>query len=154
MRSLTEEELGEEQDTEYVFQIGEPRGVVKCLVGGVEINDLIDSGTRRNLITAEKWADMKRMKVKVEEMKKGSDVSFKAYGQNEMIPVLGRFRAWLELNGKKALQWFYVVEKEDLCLLGEETSVEHDVLKVGTTVRSVAGGDFPKIKGNDIINLL
>ena len=59
---------------------------------------------------------MKRMGVKTREMRKGSDVSFKAYGQNEIIPVKGRFEASVEMNEKETYQWFYVVEKGDICL--------------------------------------
>jgi hypothetical protein len=110
---------------------------------------LIDSGTRRNLITAETWRVMKDKRVKVEQMLKSSDVAFKAYGQSEPIPVIGRFQATLKLNQKTSLQWFYVVEKGEICLLGEEASVLHGVLRVGGNEIEEGKKDaFPKIRGN------
>lgn len=143
VRAVEEEQ--ENDEVEYVFQVGKPKGTVKCRVGGVEIDVLIDSGTRRNLITEDIWKTMKERKVQTLDMVKGSDVSFKAYGQNQLIPVVGRFKALLSLNGKESTQWFYVVKQGDVCLLGEETSIEHGVLKV---VRAVDSSEFPKIKGN------
>lgn len=146
VRALEDDEEEEDEgQIEYVFQVGKAKGLVKCCVGGVEIEVLIDSGTRRNLITAEVWQTMKEKRVKTLEMVKGSDISFKAYGQNELIPVVGRFKAVLSLNGKKSEPWFYVVGKGDLCLLGEESSLEHGVLKI---VRAVEGEEFAKMKGN------
>lgn len=124
---------------------------MKCVVGGVQIDVMIDSGTRRNLISAKTWEYMKRMGVKTREMRKGSNVSFKAYGQNKIITVIGRFEALVEMNGKETYQWFYVVEKGDICLLGEEASVGLGVLCVGADVNTVKSDGFPKIKGSDFM---
>jgi hypothetical protein len=143
----------ENSEEEYIFHVGgKSQKTMKCIVGGVEIQVLIDSGTRRNLIPLKTWEYMKKQSVKTREMIKGSDVAFKAYGQSEVIPVKGRFEALLELNGKKTYQWFYVVEKGDTSLLGEDTSIVHDVLRIGTTVNSVDEQAFPKIKGTEMGN--
>lgn len=138
----------DDDPTEYVFQVGGASKKIDCKVGGVSIKVVIDSGTRRNLIPVSVWESMKKQKVNVKQMLKGSDVTFKAYGQNDLIPVRGRFEAELELNGKKSLQWFYVVEKGDSCLLGEDTSTEHGVLRVGVSAK-VEEKVFPKMKGNN-----
>jgi hypothetical protein len=136
----------QELQSEYVFQVGNGKKTMKCQVGGVEIEVLVDSGTRRNLITAEVWEQMKKEGVKTDVMKKGSDIAFKAYGQNSVIPVKGRFKAKVVMNGKSSHQWFYVVERGEMCLLGEDTSVEHGVLRVGAEEKG-ARDAFPKIKG-------
>jgi hypothetical protein len=152
VRAINEFEPDVESTAEYIFHIGGTVSkTVMCVVGGVEINVLIDSGTRRNLIPVNTWERMKREGVKTRQMHKGSDVSFKAYGQSEVIPVRGRFEAEVELNGKKSWQWFYVVEKGDVSLLGEDTSVAHGVLQVKTTVNAVESETFPKIKGNSFM---
>jgi hypothetical protein len=143
-----EEDQGtDDQTEEYVFQIGDSKRLIKCRIGGVDVEVLIDSGTRRNLITVNEWEKMKRGGVKTLEMIRGSDVAFKAYGQNDVIPVKGRFKATLKLNDKKTPQWFYVVERGDFCLLGALSSTEHGVLQVGLPAKSEIM-PFPKIKGN------
>lgn len=151
IRHIEEEEEFEgngDSAVEYIFQVGTAKKTIKCRVGGVEIDMLVDSGTRRNLITAKVWEQMKREGVKTELAIKGSDIAFKAYGQIDAIPVRGRFKAKLELNGKKSEPWFYVVERGDMCLLGEDSSTDHGVLRVGVNEDEKDIETFPKVKGN------
>lgn len=149
----SDEEDGEEYCGEYVLSLDDEKtGKTSCKIGGVFIKMIIDSGTRRNLIPEKVWKEMKSGNVKVKEEKVGSDITLKAYGQNSTIPIRGRFLAELELNGKTSDQWFYIVQQGDSCLLGAESSKEHDVLRTGAEVNFVGTKNFPKIKGNTFMS--
>lgn len=145
-----EDDEADENSTEYVFNVDEGDAeTVSCEVGGVEITMIIDSGTKRNLISFKSWEEMKEKGVIVKEQLKGSDITLKAYGQDEAIPVRGRFKAELDLNGIKKDQWFYVVMKGKSNLLGKSTAKEHKVLKLGGGNVNALQSEFPKIKGDD-----
>lgn len=145
------ESENDEDDTEHVFNLDDEQSEEKCRVGGVDISVVIDSGTKRNLIPIQVWEQMKTKKVKTLEELKGSDVTFKAYGQDDPIPVRGRFKAQVVMNDIRSEAWFYVVEKGNACLLGKETALIHKVLKTGT-VRAIGSSEFPKIRGNEFMD--
>lgn len=137
------------RETDYVFKLGENSAdQIECKVGGVLVSMIIDSGTKRNLIPLKVWLEMKESKVKVLEQIKGSDVKLKAYGEQKEIPVKGRFKADLEVNGIKSQPWFYVAEKGDTSLLGKISSEKHNVLQTGLGLINLSVDGFPKMKGN------
>lgn len=147
----TDEE--EDQSSEYVFNIDEGSSEkISCTIGGVQIEMVIDSGTKRNLVPQKIWNKMKEQKVKVDRQILGSDVKLRAYGQQNEIKVFGRFCAELELNKLKKTHWFYVVDGGDVCLLGSDSSKEHGVLQTGIPVNAVESKEFPSIKGNDFMD--
>lgn len=54
----------EDNVVDYVFQIDND-STISCLVGGVNIDVLIDSGCKPNLITDKTWESLKKSCVKV-----------------------------------------------------------------------------------------
>lgn len=125
----------ESESEEYVFNFDDGKSEeVTCDIGGVKIKMIIDSGTQRNLIPMTLWNDMKKEKVKIIEQIEGSDVKLKAYGQENDIPIQGRFKAIMKVNSITSEQWFYVVRKGNACLMGKPTAIKHNVLKIGLGV--------------------
>lgn len=145
-----ESEDEDELPTEHVLSFEDGKGDVKCMVGGVEVKMLVDSGTKRNLLPKKDWETMKTKGVSTLEEIKGTDVILKAYGQEKPIPIYGRFKAKLVLNGITSEAWFYIVEKGSASLLGKQSGEKHEVLKIKENVRAVYEQPFPTIKGNEI----
>ena len=58
--------------------------------------------------------------------------------------------AEMKLNGKTSKQWFYVVMSGAACLLGKDSAMEHEVLRIGAGVNWVEA-EFPKMKSNNFM---
>lgn len=145
------ESEGEElEDVEHVLNFDDGKASnVTCEVGGVDVKMIIDSGTNRNLIPMREWQLMKQKGVVTTKEIKGSDVTFKAYGQDNPIPVHGRFKAKLILNKVVSEPWFYIAERGSASLLGKDSGMHHGVLKIESGIHAVTDEHFPSIKGKD-----
>lgn len=147
-----QESLNQEDGTDYVFNVSEGLSeYITCEVGGVPIKMVIDSGTKRNLIPLKTWEFLKSQKVKIKNQAEGSDVVLKAYGQENEIPVKGRFLAETKLNGVISDQWFYVVLKGNASLLGKDAANLHKVLKIGENINAIESEKFPSMTGKDFM---
>lgn len=157
VRAIESDSDNDTEETEYILNVDDGSSdTVDCKVGGVTLKMVVDSGSKRNLIPMKVWEKMKSQKVNVKQQIKGSDVTTKAYGQDRVIPVHGRFLAELEVNGIKTDQWFYIVLPGDACLLGKTSSIVHKILQIGTQepgkVYAVESSEFPKLQGNSFMN--
>lgn len=145
VRNIAEDD-SDPSDYDYVFHLGDGASpMMKVLIGGVEVNACIDSGTKKNLISDRAWEKMKQRKIKVLQQKAESDTTFKAFASEEPINIIGMFQAELVINNITSTPWFYVAEKGNANLIGEISGVHHGVLKVGENVNQVV--PFPKFKG-------
>lgn len=154
VKSIESDSDDESKPSDYVLNVDEGNTEnIECVVGGVSLKMIIDSGSKRNLIPFKTWNKMKELKVKVKEEVKGSDITMRAYGQLKPIPVHGRFRADLKVNNVRSEQWFYITLTEGKCLLGSETSKAHNVLKTGLLDVDVnlVNNEFPKMKGKNFM---
>lgn len=114
----------------YVFHIDEDT-VVNCELGGVNIDMIIDSGSKCNIISDRSWGFLKSCGVNVEDQNKGSDKKFMAYGSQKPLTVLGTFKANIRLGPNTKPAIFYVIEGGERNLLGKDTSISLGVLKIG-----------------------
>lgn len=133
-------------EVDYIFHI-EGDDTVKCILGNVGIEMLIDSGSKYNIIGDETWRVLKSKKIRVENQTNNPDKTFKAYGSENPLTILGAFDATIMVNSEfpTVKATFYVVKNGTRNLLGKDTAIKLGVLKLGIGVNAV-DGRFPKFK--------
>lgn len=153
------EQTDEEPEDLPVYNVGfDNDEVIRCHVGGVQIDMLVDSGSKHNLIDDTTWELMKLRDVNITNERLDSDKRFLAYGRIP-LKLLTTFDAKLEVddNGQilRTTTTFYVIEKGQQPLLGKQTAQKLGILKIGLpsthseVVRKVdrTSKAFPKIRG-------
>ncbi|XP_055614912.1 uncharacterized protein K02A2.6-like [Toxorhynchites rutilus septentrionalis] len=142
-----------EKKVYYTFYTGSQANVFQCKIGGVEVDVFVDSGSDVNIITSKSWDFMKAQKTIIARCEKGSAVVLKAYGNNKPLTILGTFDAVVEIGKRSTISKFFVVEDGQRNLLGDKTSKELGILKIGLEVNQVFDSSkmqcspFPKISG-------
>ncbi|XP_055618740.1 uncharacterized protein LOC129763570 [Toxorhynchites rutilus septentrionalis] len=134
----------------YTFHTGNRTNEIKCRIGRVPVVMFVDSGSDVNLVTAESWEMLKVSNVIIHKCTKGSKKILKAYGSNEPLEILGTFEATVEVDERHVDAEFFVTAKGQRNLLGDATSKQLGVLKIGLEVKQVVSGinaPFQKIKG-------
>lgn len=134
--------------TYYAFYSGNETNVIQCEIGGVKLDMLIDSGSDANLITDVAWEALKQAKVEVQESTKGSSRVLKGYASDHPLPIMGTFVANVVVGRVSVRALFYVIKGGQRCLLGDQTSKDLGILKVGLDIQNVATqmATFSKIK--------
>lgn len=134
------------ENKDICFVMGENRFQFK--VGGVVVHMTIDSGAAANLVDLQTWSNLQRSGAKV-KFSQHVDRSFKAYGSDRPLNMIGMFTAEIEAGDNKTEAIFYIAEDGKQSLLGDETAKQLKVLKIGYDVASVQQQPraFPKIKG-------
>lgn len=142
---------GVDQKVYYTFHTGNLTNLIECEVGGILIEMIVDSGSDANLLTVETWEMMKAKCIIVQKCIKGSDKILKAYGSDLPLVILGSFVAVVKLAKRSVSAEFFVVEKGQRNILGDATSKQLGVLKIGVDINQVQDGqltpEFPRIKG-------
>ncbi|XP_055584696.1 uncharacterized protein LOC129737560 [Uranotaenia lowii] len=137
----------------YTFYTGSNTNVFQCKIGGVTTEVFIDSGSEVNLVTSETWEKLKAQQVNVTKCEKGSNKILKAYANNEPLNILGTFEAIIEIGKRLTQCKFFVVAGGQRNLLGDETSKNLGILRIGLEVNQVTdktdlkSSPFPKISG-------
>lgn len=133
----------------YAFYSGNECNVVPCIVGGVKLEMLVDSGADANLISNASWNNLKQERVQVMSSTKGSTRILKGYGSNEPLKILGSFVAEIQVGKCQTQAEFLVVESGQRCLLGDTTAKQLGILKVGLDINRVnaTAAPFTAIKG-------
>lgn len=132
------------QNINYIFHIDDDAEIA-CQVGGINMNMLIDSGSKNNIITDKTWEYLKSNAVVVSNQQRGSEKIFMAYGSNDPLEVLGSFEAQITVGPKTKLATFYVIKNGTRNLLGKDTAMYLNVLKLGVSINLV-DDTFPKFK--------
>lgn len=70
----------------------------------------IDSGSNKNIIGDQTWAFLNKMDAKLSNFEKGSDIIFKAYGNDTPLNVIGSFTANINVRKANSDERFYVIE--------------------------------------------
>lgn len=131
---------------DYVFNINDD-AVIECKVGGVNIEMLIDSGCKYNLITKKTWKYMKKNNAQIRNQDKNPNKTFVAYGRQTPLVVKGSFKADLDVGKESQESIFYVISGGIRNLLGKITAIQLRVLKVGLQVNQIKKEEiFPKLK--------
>ncbi|KAJ8915716.1 hypothetical protein NQ315_000650 [Exocentrus adspersus] len=123
----------ESNETDYVFSIDDD-STIKCNIGGVSIEMLIDSGSRSNLLDDKTWTLLKKGNIKVWDQVQNPDKLLFAYGSKNPLKILGSFKSKITVGGKSDVAIFYVIKDGSRCLLGKTTAVALGVLRIGLEV--------------------
>ncbi|XP_050335789.1 uncharacterized protein K02A2.6-like [Bactrocera neohumeralis] len=120
---------------------------IRCSVGGRTIDMVIDSGSRFNLISEGDWSELRNGQAVVWNIRSHSPNQFKAYAADKLLKVLQVFDAPIATAHKELIATFYVIEKGSQSLLGRDSAVKLNVLRVGLNVHRIEDKEpFPKIK--------
>ncbi|XP_063619061.1 uncharacterized protein LOC134791865 [Cydia splendana] len=115
---------------DYIFNMDEGE-TVKCEIGGVDADILIDSGSKCNIITDTTCNHLKANAIQITSQDKSVDRVFMAYGSKEPLTVLGRFEANIRIGSEEQEATFYVIKDGPRDLLGKDTAILLKVLKIG-----------------------
>lgn len=123
---------------------------VRCKIGGVETHGVIDSGSKYNLMDQVTWETLKAGKIVVEDQRKYTDKTFKAYG-GHTLEIVGVFMAVIEIGPRTENVEFYVIKGTGKLLIGRDTAERLGILKISCTVGKVDSteeqlGPMSKIK--------
>lgn len=144
-------ERGEtEQKVYYAFYGGNESNVLSGIVGGVPVELLVDSGADVNLIKQDTWEVMKQSKVRIVKSVKGCSKTLKGYGSDKPLPVVGSFEAEIVIGTKSVIAEFFVVKGGQKDLLGDLTSKQLGVLKIGLDINHIASSIKPFTKITDV----
>lgn len=133
-----------EKKVYYTFHTGSDINVFDCTVGGVKIEVFIDSGSDVNILTSETWEKLKTQRVVVSKCERGSSKTLKAYASSQPLTILGTFQAEIQIGKRSIEAEFLVVENGQRNLLGDTTSKQLGILKIGLEINRVLDG-----KNND-----
>lgn len=147
--SDTIEDFGVYVDVFYNSTDEDNSNTMWCKIGGVEVQFVIDSGTKRNIIDKESWTDLKAKNIVTTWRRKEVDAGFTSFGGHR-LRFLGMFEANLRIGDRQSMELFYVANEVGKCLLGYETAKRLRVLKIGIDVNNVNDEEIAplsKIKG-------
>ncbi|XP_062556629.1 uncharacterized protein K02A2.6-like [Armigeres subalbatus] len=144
-----------ERKVYYTFYTGNDANVLNFTIGGAKMDMFIDSGSDVNLITSEAWQKLKAQQVAVSKCESGSSKIIRAYASNTPLTVLGSFQAVIEIGKRSVEAEFLVIANGQRNLLGDMTSKQLGILKIGLGInRVVDDGNthcpFSKIKDTKI----
>ena len=129
---------------EYAFSVNNGNQVsnmISVSIGGIPTHMIIDSGASCNLISRNEWERLKSEKVLCESRKCSRKLF--AYGSKEPLEITGSFKAEVSIGMSTEKAEFIVVEGQGQNLLGKETAVKLNVLRLGPDlVNNISGKEF------------
>ncbi|XP_043471652.1 uncharacterized protein K02A2.6-like [Leptopilina heterotoma] len=135
-----------ESAIDYIFHIDDD-ATITCQIGGVNLEMLIDSGSKCNIICEKSWDFLKSQNCKVKSQDRNPDKIFMAYGANEPLTVLGLFEAEIRVGLETICGKFYVIKNGLRNLLGKDSAIALKVLKIGIVINALNEVQLPKFKG-------
>lgn len=146
----------DDYDDVFCLENGEKHNKIWCQIGGVDIEVVVDSGTRKNIVDKASWIELKAKNVVTIHRQKEVDINFRSYG-NHPLKFIGKFTAAIKTLKKEMTADFYVADEFGKVLLGYETATALGLLRIGydvethIEVNTVEGTDevasFGKFKG-------
>ena len=127
--------------------------IIDCLIGGIVVQLLIDSGSRFNILDEATWSYLQNSSASIRDVRR-SNRSLSAYAQDSNLEILHEFDSTIQIPGtyKMMTATFLVVKHGRKSLLGRESSKALGVLRLGLSLSQVNCVEtlvpFPKIKGN------
>lgn len=113
-----------------------------CTIGGVDVEVVVDSGSRYNVIDRASWMELKAKNIQTSHRQKEIDINFRAYG-GVPLKFLGMITTVVQISQKQLEANFYVADEFGKVLIGYETGTALGVLKIGigndtpATVRAI-----------------
>ena len=124
------------QEDEYAFHVhSSQRGspMADVVIGGVQMQVMIDSGASTSIMDRHTWEELKRQGVKCKSEK--TDVRhLYPYGSKQPLEVIGKFLAVVQSGSEETEEEFLVLkdrETRDVPLLGRECSQKLNLLRLG-----------------------
>lgn len=140
----------QELKTYYAFYNGNETNIIRCKVGGIDLDLLVDSGADANLVSNTAWEDLKSKGVAVKHSEKGSSKVLKSYASDKPLTILGTFvadqsRIFKLAERRKKRHSLSFKEVSVVCF----TAKRLGILQVGISIDQVGGKVEPlsKIKG-------
>lgn len=136
-------------EIDYIFHLDED-SVINCTMGGVNLDMLIDSGSKCNVITDKTWQVLKDNKIQITNQIRKPNKILLPYGNKVPLDVMGSFDTIISVDGRNKIATVYVIRNGTRDLLGKATAIELGVLQIGlhiNTVDAKAPIVFPKFKG-------
>lgn len=133
----TDQSKGVEDEYEDLFCI-ESKAVsnkIWCSIGGIDVQAIVDSGSRYNVIDRASWIELKAKNIQTIHRQKEVDVNFRAYGGHP-LKLLGMIKAIVRTPQKQMEADFYVADEFGKVLLGFDTAVALGVLSIGTEMKA------------------
>lgn len=116
-------------------------------IGSITVTVVIDSGSKYNIVDARAWEILKSNGIIVRNQRTTTDINFSAYG-NHSLTFVGVFEARIETSKAKKDADFYVFRDYGKILIGYDTAMALNILKIGESINNVnAGRETGKIKG-------
>ncbi|XP_062121631.1 uncharacterized protein LOC133835625 [Drosophila sulfurigaster albostrigata] len=130
----------------------EEEELISCKIGGQEVSLIIDSGSRFNLISHIDWETLKRKNPAVFNVRSHSQKQFRGYASDQLLEVICVFEAPISaVPDVEVIATFFVIKNGRQSLLGRETAIKLNVLRLGLSVNRVeTTAPFPKWKGVEI----
>ncbi|XP_055633186.1 uncharacterized protein K02A2.6-like [Toxorhynchites rutilus septentrionalis] len=113
----------------------------------------VDSGSEANLITVQTWDFLRANEINVQECVRGSNRILKAYGNDTPLKILGFFKTIVKVGSRSVEAEFFVVSGGQRNLLGDTTSKQLGVLKVGHGVNQVMNRDDANMPFSKIVDV-
>nr|XP_029712665.1 uncharacterized protein K02A2.6-like [Aedes albopictus] len=109
---------------------------ISCIVGGVRMQWVIDSGASVNVIDENTWKMLKKQHCKISYESDEPRKKLVAYG-NHKLHVKGVFKADINHGSSTVHREIYVVEGQGANLLGKTTSIDLGVLQIKSEVMQI-----------------
>ena len=128
---------------DYVFVISdyEQSNKLNVCVGGVELEVLVDSGATSNIIDEATWETLKTKKVKCKSQTAAPSKKLYSYASKQPLQVKGTFNCEIQAGENVTDSEFLVIKGTGVPLLGKETAMKLNVLKIGIDVAAVTDLD-------------
>lgn len=127
--------LDEYDDVFCIESDTENSNKIWCTIGGIDMQIIVDSGTRYSIIDRTSWMDLKAKGIVTTHRQRAVDISFRSYGGHP-LKFMGMFRCVIETKYKRMEADFYVADEFGKCLLGYETATKLGVLAIGVDIAS------------------
>lgn len=139
-------------DYEDIFMLTTPKesNSIWCKIGTIEVQAVVDSGSKYNIIDRDTWVKLKSMNIVTTMRQKNVDIGFRAYG-GKRLKFLGMFEAILEVANKQVLARFYVADETGKFLLGLESALALKIIKIDYNVNCIINKDDKIGKIKDIL---
>ena len=138
------------ENIHYIFNVNDD-ATIECILGGIKLRFLIDSGCKLNIITDKTWEMLKQKRVNIINQTKGSDKTLYPYGSKTPLNVKGSFQTTIKTNGQSVRATVYVVNGGSRDLLGKETAISLGVLRLGIGVHEITQKHKPFPKFKDVL---
>ena len=132
-------------ESEYAFSVLDKHydftsGKVPICVGGVTLTVLIDSGASCNVLNRKLWESLKQRHIECISYPPTKQLF--AYGSKHPIEIAGQFRASVKYGSKQIDDVeFVVVEGDGQALLGRDTAIHLNLLRLGPDICAVGPKD-------------